>query len=289
VSPAPLARITPGGQTEVLAPRTQAVELVDANAQATGFAASVEITLRAIGPGQVAVELGATGEACVAGGACTWSGTDAAPLRVAIVTGAAPASPIDTEPATMASLASGLATPSPETEAGGQAPAATDFITADPAECTTTPRTVEEVAALAAAPDQASAQALAAAVATPGLDLPAGPAADAATVAAVVATFRQFNACLNAGQPLAADALWTDEALRQSVVQAPDTTPTPVPAAERIAFRVGPVRVLADGRVAAVVEQRFPLFADATVYLLVSQNGRYLIDETRDMDLASAP
>jgi hypothetical protein len=178
---------------------------------------------------------------------------------------------------------------SPETEAAAPAPAAPDFITADPAACTVTPRTPEEMAALAASPNQAGAQSLQTAVATPGLALPAGPPADAATVAAVVDTFRQFSACLNAGQPLAAYALWTDDALRQSVIAAPTGTPTPVPAAERAAFRVGPVRALADGRVAAVVERRFPLFADATAYILVPQDGRYLIDETLDMDLTSAP
>ena len=67
--------------------------------------------------------------------------------------------------------------------------ATADFITPDPAECTATPRTLDALQALAAMPDVAAADALLTEMLTPGLDIPEGQPADAATAEAIRATF----------------------------------------------------------------------------------------------------
>jgi Mg-chelatase subunit ChlD len=157
-----------------------------------------------------------------------------------------------------------------------------DFVTPDPAECTTTPRTAEELATLAASPDQAAVDALATASLDPALSIPEGTPADAATVAAVTETYRQMIACFNAGHDLAAYALWTDAALRQIQAAPPASAPTPVPEGARSAFRVREVRLQPDGQVVAVWEQHDPAFTTTLVQRLVRQDKRYLINETVD-------
>jgi hypothetical protein len=179
-----------------------------------------------------------------------------------------------------------LAPPAPGTEPG--VPPAGELITPDPAECTVAPRTLDDLRAIAATPDQAATDALLAAVAIPGLDLPAGQPADAATVEAIEATYRQMTACFNAGNDLAAYALWTDDALRQIPVSPPPAdAPTVLPEGDRSAFRVTQVRVLPDGRVVAVWEERSTVFSTTVVQALLLQDGRYLVDETLDTMLAS--
>jgi len=160
-------------------------------------------------------------------------------------------------------------------------------MTPDPAECTLTPRTTEELAALAASPDQTATDALAAARIDATLTVPEGALADAATTAAVLQTYRLMVACFNAGNDLAAYALWSDKALRQIQAQPPTGEQTPVPEGERSAFRLTEVRLLPDGRVAAVWEERTPLFATTLVQVLTRQGDRYLVDETLDATLAS--
>jgi Mg-chelatase subunit ChlD len=177
-------------------------------------------------------------------------------------------------------------TPTP-TGVGPTTPPSTDFMTPDPEECTLTPRTAEELAALAATPDQAATDALAAARIDAALTVPEGAPADAATMAAVLQTYRLMVACFNAGNDLAAYALWSDKALRQIQAQPPTGEQTPVPEEERSAFRVTEVRLLPDGRVAAVWEERTPLFATTLVQVLTRQGDRYLVDETLDATLAS--
>jgi hypothetical protein len=174
-----------------------------------------------------------------------------------------------------------LATPATRT------PAAADVIIPDPAECIIVPRAAEELAALAASPDPAAVDALAATWIDAALFVPEGVPADAATTAAVVETYRLMVACFNAGNDLAAYALWTDDALRQIAAQPPTDAPTPVPDKERSAFRVTEVRVLPDGQVVAVWEERNPLFATTLVQVLVRQGDRYLVAETLDAMPAS--
>jgi hypothetical protein len=181
------------------------------------------------------------------------------------------------------------ASPSPPTGTGtGQeTPPAADFISPDLAECTMAPRDLAALQAIAAVPDQAASDALLAAMAIPGLDAPAGQPADAATAEAVEATYRQMTACFNAGRDLAAYALWTDKALRQIRVQPPATDAVQaVPSERQTAVRVTEVRVLPDGRVVALWEERSALFADAVVQVLVRSGDRYLIDETLDLAIA---
>jgi hypothetical protein len=141
----------------------------------------------------------------------------------------------------------------------------------------------DELAALAASPDQAAVDALAAARAQPGLDIPQGTPADEAPMAAVEAIYRTLIACFNAGNDLAAYAFWSDESLRQLPVTSPTTPPTPLPEGERIAFRVTEVRLLPDGRVAAVWDQMSFRSSATVVQILTMRDGQYLIDETIDI------
>jgi hypothetical protein len=173
------------------------------------------------------------------------------------------------------------------TETAPATPMAMDFVTPDPAECTVTPRTPESLAAIAATPDQAAIDALAAARIDPALTIPEGPPADAATTDAVGQTYRLMLACFNAGNDLAAYALWTDAALRQIAAQPPTGAPTPVPVEERSAFRLAEVRTLGDGRVAAVWEERNPLFSLTLVQILERQGDRYIVADT--VDVAATP
>lgn len=176
------------------------------------------------------------------------------------------------------------ATPSVTASPRAGTPPAGEFITPDPMECAVAPRALADLQAIAGAPDQAAADALLDAMAIPGLDMPAGAPADAATRDAVWATYRQMTACFNAGKDLAAYALWTDNALGQIRVQPPATDAVhAVPAERQTAVRVTEVRVLADGRVVALWEERSALFADAVVQVLVRQGDHYVIDETLDV------
>jgi hypothetical protein len=181
--------------------------------------------------------------------------------------------PTDTTPAT--------ATTGPGT--GDETPPATDFITPDPAECTVTPRTVESLAAVVTTPDPAAVDALAAARIDATLTVPEGAPADAATTAAVVASYRLMTACFNAGNELAAYALWTDDALRQIAVEPPTGEPTPVPVGEYSAFRVSEVRLLPDGQVVTVVEERNSLSATTLVQVLGRLGDRYIVADTVDV------
>ncbi len=150
-----------------------------------------------------------------------------------------------------------------------------------------TPRVAEELATLASNPDQAATDALAAARIDETLTIPDGAPADAATTAAVGASYRLMVACFNAGNDLAAYALWSDEALRQIQAQPPTAEPTPVPEGKRSAFRVTQVRLLPDGQVVAVWEERTPLFATTLVQILGRQDDQYVVEQTVDATLAS--
>jgi hypothetical protein len=242
------------------------LELVEASGGASGFEGMVEVTFQATAAGGAEIMVDASGEVATEFG-YTWGGAGSDPLLVTVVeTGAATPVPTGAEPATAA---------------------ATDFMTPDPAECTIAPRTTEELAALAATPDLAATDALAEASALSGLDIPAEQPADEATAAAVLATYREITACLNAGNTLAAYALWTDRALRQLGLGAPTGPRTATPEGERGALRVIQVQVLPDGRIAAVWEKQGPLLLVTIVQALVREGDRYLVDETLDFTMRS--
>ena len=262
--PYAVATIDDTGQVDIQAPGTGVLEVAEAHGETNGVA----IALRAVAPGQALVTVSATGEVRDASGAYVTGGAISDPVIVSVDAASAGASPppgTDTSPAP-----------------AGPTAAAADFITPDPAECTIAPRTADTLAALVAAPDEAAADALAAARIDETLTVPDGAPADAATTAAVVATYRLMEACFNAGNDLAAYALWTDDALRQIQAAPPTSAPTPVPVAERSAFRVDEVRVLPDGRVVAVWEERTPLFTTTLVQVLVRQGDRHVVEDTVD-------
>lgn len=101
-----------------------------------------------------------------------------------------------------------------------------------------------------------------------GIALPTGEPADPATVAAVTATVRRFVACANARDVGRMYALVSDAFLRQSFGNQPTTeavaaylaaTPPARPADQRTELvAVRSVRVLADGRIGALVDDRDP-------------------------------
>ena len=121
--------------------------------------------------------------------------------------------------------------------------------------------------------------------------MPAGQPADEATVAAVTATIRESLACRNAGDYARAYALVTDRFLR-ALLGGPDTIPPEIaaalaesprraPRAQRIALAaVSDVRVLADGRVGAMVETRNAEESFTDYLILVRTADRWLIDES---------
>nr|MBA3451098.1 hypothetical protein [Chloroflexia bacterium] len=122
---------------------------------------------------------------------------------------------------------------------------------------------------------------------------PAGDPADTETVAAVTATVREALACRNAGEPLRAYSLFTqdmivalyggpatiDPELRRAVVEGP----TPIPRARRLAIvAIDDVVILPDGRTGAVVatETARRTFRDYLIFEQDPASGRWLIDES---------
>lgn len=119
---------------------------------------------------------------------------------------------------------------------------------------------------------------------------PEGQPADEATVTAVTATIRESLACLHAGDYRRAYALFTDRFLRQlfggpdtidpAIAAALEAPPRRVPRNQRLTLvAVSDVRLLADGRVGAVVQTRNPLETFADYLILIRPDDRWLIDE----------
>jgi hypothetical protein len=160
-------------------------------------------------------------------------------------------------------------------------PAADDFVTPDPADCTAEPRTVDELRAYLATP----------AASTPAAATSAeGEPADDETVAAVTAVVDEFYACINANAFLRSYALYTDSFLASSIAGADlnpdalDLFATPIaPQAEneRVSIAIVDVTALDDGRVRVAVVSRSPLgdnVESTATYILVEHEGRWLID-----------
>lgn len=163
-----------------------------------------------------------------------------------------------------------------------------------PSACRVAPRAAADLVGLAGAlPAKRGARPNATPIA-----LPAGEPADEAVVAAVTATIGEYHACINAGDPRRGFALFTDAGLRRSALRFGRSTaggaaapaPAPLPDGERFfPRRVRDVRLLPDGRIAAVVvTSNQPLeaqgtfddeFLQAATFLFVEIDGRYLIDD----------
>jgi hypothetical protein len=161
------------------------------------------------------------------------------------------------------------------------------------AECTVKPRSDDALRTLfrevAATPIPASLEA------SPTRDVaPTGAPADAQTVAAINATWREYMACLSAGDQARMFALLSDNMVRRQLVVdiafgvTEDAlfaylaaTPIPLPAGQAVPFvPFTDVRVLADGRVAALGpgEQ-----GRGDVRIFVKEGDRWLLDAWFDL------
>jgi hypothetical protein len=166
------------------------------------------------------------------------------------------------------------------------------------AECTVEPRPEDELRAL-----------FREAAATPVLDspdasptpavAPPGDPADEQTVAEVSATWRQFVACINAGDQARMFAVYSDDMVRRQFVVdiafgvtedalfeflAATPVPLPDPSVPDVPFT--DVRVLRDGRVAVVGpgEQ-----GRGDVRIFVKEGDRWLIDDWFDLTSSGTP
>jgi hypothetical protein len=184
--------------------------------------------------------------------------------------------------------------------AGAQAgtpPAGPDAIS--PAECTVEPRSTDELRALfrevAATPLPASLDA------SPGTAVaPAGAPADDQTIAAINATWRQYLACLTAGDQARMFALLSDTMVRrQFVVDIAfgvteealfaflAATPVPIPPDQAVTFvPLDDVRVLNDGRMAAVGPGDG---GREEVRIFVKEGDRWLLDEWYELAEPGTP
>jgi hypothetical protein len=162
-----------------------------------------------------------------------------------------------------------------------------------PAECTVAPRSEVELRALfrqtAATPMPTSLDDRA----TPAVP-PSGVAADAPTVAAVTDTWRQYLACISAGDQARMFALLSDAMVRRqflvdiafgvtedALFDYLAATPIPLLPDQAVPFvPFTDVRMLSDGRVAVVGpgEQ-----GRGDVRIFVEQGGRWLLDDWFDL------
>ena len=157
----------------------------------------------------------------------------------------------------------------------------------DPAQCQVEPRAAEEI-------EQLIAGTTAGTEATPGAaeDAAQGEEADAATVEAVTATYRELVGCLNAGEYLRVYALYTDDYVRRyfaetgQTIEQLQTTPAPDQQQGTALVGVSDVRQLEGGRVGARVETANPTVEGTIVInaILVQEGDRYLIDDETVVD-----
>lgn len=162
-------------------------------------------------------------------------------------------------------------------------------IAPDPALCTLTPPTYEEVSNYAASP---AAEIPASPEATPAVVLPAGEPVDEATRDAVEQSMIVNVACLNSGSTLLTMAAYSDEALGQLIGGAGPVsqefydslgTPVAIPENERtVIIEFQEMVMLPDGRIAAIVLGDNPANAEpagTTLFYLVEQDGHWYIDD----------
>ena len=178
------------------------------------------------------------------------------------------------------------ATPVPSPAANSLAPS--------PEECTVEPISPERLTQVIATPVPAvSPEATPVGSPTP-FAMPAGQDADEATVAAITAAVREYIACINAGDLARALALYSDRGLRDllgaalangaTAQQILDALPTahPLPEDQRtLIYGIDDVRVLPDGRVAALVigyDLSKPNPPGPALIYFVKVDGRWLVD-----------
>ena len=185
--------------------------------------------------------------------------------------------------------------------------------TADPAadapapeECRVAPRSREEVLALLGDPAGRTVESDVSEpipAYEPIASLPRGVPAEAGTISLIRATIRELNACENADDLFRGFALVTDGFLRSrpggpgEVGAAADmlaTPPSPRPVGERSLMpTVHDVRLLADGRVGAVVDGvatvAWPDSGTTLWFVFVRQGDRYLLDEVREVGASAMP
>lgn len=174
--------------------------------------------------------------------------------------------------------------------------------TPDPAECRAAPRPPDEVLALlTGTPVAAASPVTGLPSAVPSEDqLPAGSPADAATVAGIVTTARELIACNNAGDLSRVFAFYTDDFIREAFGGDPTagaqlaaglaSPPAPLPAEARTELlAVRGARVLADGRIGAVVEDRDPR-QTVVFFLIFARTGdRWLVDGQIGVQATATP
>jgi hypothetical protein len=166
------------------------------------------------------------------------------------------------------------------------------------AECTVEPRSEDELRALfreaAATPVLDSPEASP----TPAV-APTGDPADEQTVAEISATWRQFIACINAGDQARMFALFSDDMVRRQLFVdiafgvtedalfdflAATPVPLPDPSVPVVAF--ADARVLGDGRVAVVGPGEL---GRGDVRIFVKEGDRWLIDDWFDLTSSGTP
>ena len=169
--------------------------------------------------------------------------------------------------------------------------------------CTVEPRTADELIALwfedVAGTPTLRATPTPQAVAAEA-ELPAGEPADAATLAAIVATVREVEACFNAGEFARGLALFTDDLVRQfgpgegtaaevrAFLEAP---PLAAPAEGRPEpATVREARVLPDGRVGAVLVELTAEGPEDAFFVVFERVGeRWLADDFVEIEEAGTP
>ena len=148
-----------------------------------------------------------------------------------------------------------------------------------PERCTLPPRDIAEYQAFVGTPGATD---------LPAVEITAGRPADAATIEGVTATLVQVFACLNAGDYLRLAGAYTNagfvedsgsNGLTQEVIDFIALPPTPVAEADRdVLYGVYAVQVLADGRVAAIMQRGVEGHGGVTLMLFQKVNDRWLLD-----------
>jgi hypothetical protein len=161
-------------------------------------------------------------------------------------------------------------------------PAAGPFVLpmAPPPElCTLPARAIEEYQAFVGTPEATN---------LPAIEIAAGSPADQAIIDGVTRTMVQFFACLNAGDYLRLGGAYTDfgfvedsgsNGITQEVVDFIASPPLAVPVERRdILWGLYAVQVLADGRVAAVMQRGTDGMGGVNLMIFAEEDGRWLID-----------
>jgi ketosteroid isomerase-like protein len=177
--------------------------------------------------------------------------------------------------------------------AGAQAGTPTSADAPTPAECTVAPRSADELRALfreaAATPIPTSPEASP----TPAV-APEGVPADEQTVAGITATWREYIACISAGDQARMFALLSDDMVRRqffidiafgvtedALFDFLAATPEPLSTEQFVPFvPFDDVRVLSDGRVAALGPGEG---GRGDVRIFVKEGDRWLVDDWFDL------